>query len=105
MALVVLLIATPIFSTIYWGLRLGGILGALTGIIVAGLVSLFNYFSVKNLGERCWLWRKHLIDNKLPVIWPRRIFLFLNFALCLWIVISSLIGSFVTSLLFNLCFR
>jgi hypothetical protein len=100
--LIALNFTTPLFCSIYWGSKFGGLVGLLIGLVIGLIMSLGNYFGIKAIGNVCSRWGMRNKEQNRSMYWPTQMIRLLYFVLFLWIAVSSLLVMLITKAVIHL---
>ena len=92
----------PVIGAPWWAAKVGGVKGALLGLTVGLIIGLGNYYGIKTAGKRCLRWVTRCKEQQHSMKWPNRLLRFLMLTLFFWIIISELLGFYITQLVVKL---
>lgn len=92
----------PAISALCWGAKVGGMEGAVLGLSVGLIISVGNYYGIKVSGKSCFRWVARCKEQQRSMDWPNRLLRLTMLTFFFWIIISELLGFYITQLVINL---
>ena len=78
-------------------------MGALIGVGVGLAMGLINFYGIGALGRYLLRWALRCKEQQVSMVWPNRISQLSVLTIYFWIIISGILGIFITQSLIKIC--